>query len=150
MNNVVGKNIKHFRKKQGISQEGMAAKLYVTRQTVSNWETGKAFPRYRYAQTHSDDPGYRCEPHHLRCHREKTRANHQDGVRMAGTLHPGYLLLPVSLRNDHLRPSLRENDWGRRCRDLSVPPLPRTDPPCNDNGPLHLHRSGRDQATRRA
>lgn len=42
--NTVGKNIKDFRKKQGMSQEGMAAALYVTRQTVSNWETGKAFP----------------------------------------------------------------------------------------------------------
>ena len=42
--NTVGNNIKHFRKKQGLSQEDIATELHVTRQTVSNWETGKAFP----------------------------------------------------------------------------------------------------------
>jgi transcriptional regulator with XRE-family HTH domain len=42
--NTVGNNIKHFRKKQGLSQEDMATELHVTRQAVSNWETGKAFP----------------------------------------------------------------------------------------------------------
>ncbi len=42
--NTVGNNIKHFRRKQGLSQEDLATELHVTRQTVSNWETGKAFP----------------------------------------------------------------------------------------------------------
>ena len=42
--NTVGNNIRHFRKKQGLSQEDVAAEFHVTRQTVSNWETGKAFP----------------------------------------------------------------------------------------------------------
>lgn len=42
--NTVGKNIKSFRRKQGLSQEDVASELHVTRQTVSNWETGKAFP----------------------------------------------------------------------------------------------------------
>ncbi|MBN1855674.1 MAG: helix-turn-helix transcriptional regulator [Dehalococcoidia bacterium] len=42
--NTVGKNIQHFRKRHGLSQEDMATELHVTRQAVSNWETGKAFP----------------------------------------------------------------------------------------------------------
>jgi len=42
--NTVGTNIRHFRKRQGLSQEDMATELHVTRQAVSNWETGKAFP----------------------------------------------------------------------------------------------------------
>lgn len=33
-------NIKHFRKAKGISQEEMAVKLHVVRQTVSKWENG--------------------------------------------------------------------------------------------------------------
>ncbi len=42
--NTVGTNIRHFRRRQGLSQEELATGLHVTRQTVSNWETGKAFP----------------------------------------------------------------------------------------------------------
>lgn len=42
--NTVGTNIQHFRKRQSLSQEDLATELHVTRQTVSNWETGKAFP----------------------------------------------------------------------------------------------------------
>lgn len=36
--------IKINRKKLNLSQEDLAQKLYVTRQTVSNWETGKSYP----------------------------------------------------------------------------------------------------------
>ena len=36
----VGKNIRLQRTKQGISQETLAEQLYVSRQTVSNYETG--------------------------------------------------------------------------------------------------------------
>jgi transcriptional regulator with XRE-family HTH domain len=42
--NTVGRNIRHLRKKQGLSQEHLATELHVTRQTVSNWERGEAFP----------------------------------------------------------------------------------------------------------
>jgi len=42
--NTVGTNIQRFRRKQGFSQEAMATELQVTRQTISSWETGKAFP----------------------------------------------------------------------------------------------------------
>lgn len=38
------KNVKLYRRKCGISQEGLAAQLNVTRQTVSNWENDKSYP----------------------------------------------------------------------------------------------------------
>ena len=37
---MIGENIKRFRKAKGISQQEMAEKLHVVRQTVSKWETG--------------------------------------------------------------------------------------------------------------
>ena len=37
---MIDKNIKHFRKAKGMSQEEMAVKLNVVRQTVSKWENG--------------------------------------------------------------------------------------------------------------
>lgn len=41
---MIDKNIKHFRKAKGISQEEMAVKLNVVRQTVSKWENGLSVP----------------------------------------------------------------------------------------------------------
>lgn len=41
---TVGKNIRAFREKKGVSQEDMAQELNVTRQTVSSWETGRTEP----------------------------------------------------------------------------------------------------------
>ena len=43
MNNIAG-NIKGLRKEKGLSQEQMAERLHVTRQTVSAWERGVAQP----------------------------------------------------------------------------------------------------------
>lgn len=40
----IGTNIKAFRTQKGLSQEELAASLFVTRQTISNYETGKSFP----------------------------------------------------------------------------------------------------------
>ena len=37
---MIGENIRQARKKKGISQEEMAVKLNVVRQTVSKWESG--------------------------------------------------------------------------------------------------------------
>lgn len=37
---IIGKNIYELRKKRKLSQEEIAEKINVTRQTVSNWETG--------------------------------------------------------------------------------------------------------------
>ena len=40
----VSAQIKKYRSHMGISQEELAEKVYVSRQTVSNWETGKNYP----------------------------------------------------------------------------------------------------------
>ena len=40
----VGTQIKKYRSNMGISQEELAEKVYVSRQTVSNWETGVTMP----------------------------------------------------------------------------------------------------------
>ena len=43
MNNI-GKNIKRLRETANMTQEIMAEKLNVTRQAISNWETGRTQP----------------------------------------------------------------------------------------------------------
>lgn len=40
----VGAQIRKYRSGMGLSQEELAEKVYVSRQTVSNWETGKSYP----------------------------------------------------------------------------------------------------------
>lgn len=40
----LNKQIKKHRSAMELSQEQLAEKLYVTRQTISNWETGKNYP----------------------------------------------------------------------------------------------------------
>ena len=40
----VGKQIKKFRQDLKLSQEELASKIFVTRQTISNWENGKNYP----------------------------------------------------------------------------------------------------------
>lgn len=40
----LGSHIKEFRTERGMSQEDLAARIYVSRQTVSNWETDKTYP----------------------------------------------------------------------------------------------------------
>ena len=40
----IGKNIRDIRKAKGMTQDGLAASLFVTRQTVSNYENGKSRP----------------------------------------------------------------------------------------------------------
>lgn len=40
----ISKNIRKYRRQQGLSQEELAAKLNVTRQTVSTWERAKSYP----------------------------------------------------------------------------------------------------------
>lgn len=41
---AVSKHIKKQRLTQGLTQEALAERLFVTRQTISNWETGKSQP----------------------------------------------------------------------------------------------------------
>lgn len=40
----LGKQIKRYRTKAGLSQEDLADKVYVSRQTISNWENDKSYP----------------------------------------------------------------------------------------------------------
>ena len=40
----LGKNIYRLRKEKQLSQEKLAEKVNVTRQTISNWELGETFP----------------------------------------------------------------------------------------------------------
>lgn len=42
--NDIAKNIKKLRQRKDLTQEELGEKLYVTRQAVSNWETGKNQP----------------------------------------------------------------------------------------------------------
>ena len=56
----IGKNIKELRQLKKLTQEELAEKLFVTRQTVSNYETGKSRPDIemltRIAETLETDP----------------------------------------------------------------------------------------------
>ncbi len=40
----IGTRIKKYREKQNISQDELALKVFVSRQTISNWETNKSYP----------------------------------------------------------------------------------------------------------
>ena len=40
----LGNQIKKYRTDINLSQEDLAEKVYVSRQTISNWETGKSYP----------------------------------------------------------------------------------------------------------
>ena len=40
----VGVRIKKYRERQNISQDELALKVFVSRQTISNWETNKSYP----------------------------------------------------------------------------------------------------------
>jgi transcriptional regulator with XRE-family HTH domain len=58
--NVVSNSIKKLREEKGMTQDELAEKLYVTRQTVSNYENGKSRPDVemltRIAETLETDP----------------------------------------------------------------------------------------------
>lgn len=45
-----GENLMHSRKKSGLSQEEVAAKLGISRQTVSKWELGETLPDIQQAK----------------------------------------------------------------------------------------------------
>lgn len=40
----LGKRLKEYRNRLGITQDDLAEKLYVTRQTISSWENDKSYP----------------------------------------------------------------------------------------------------------
>ena len=41
---MLGENIKALRKARGLSQQELAGRLHVVRQTVSKWEQGRSVP----------------------------------------------------------------------------------------------------------
>ena len=51
----VGKFIKKLRKDNNLTQDDLAEKYYVTRQTISNWENGKSYPDLGTLVKISDD-----------------------------------------------------------------------------------------------
>ena len=46
----LGNSLFHARKKCGLSQEDVAEKLGVSRQTISKWETGETLPDIRQSK----------------------------------------------------------------------------------------------------
>ncbi|MCI6548589.1 MAG: helix-turn-helix domain-containing protein, partial [Coriobacteriaceae bacterium] len=40
----VGKNIRQYRSNLSLSQDDLAEKVFVSRQTISNWENDKSYP----------------------------------------------------------------------------------------------------------
>ena len=51
----LGKNIVKIRKDNKLTQDDLAEKYYVTRQTISNWENGKSYPDLETLVKISDD-----------------------------------------------------------------------------------------------
>jgi transcriptional regulator with XRE-family HTH domain len=43
----IGKQIKKYRNEIGISQDELAEKIFVSRQTISSWENSKSYPDLR-------------------------------------------------------------------------------------------------------
>lgn len=50
----VGIRIKKYRQKQNISQDELAEKIFVSRQTISNWENNKSYPDIKSLMLLSD------------------------------------------------------------------------------------------------
>ena len=50
----IGKKLKEVRQMSGLTQEDVAEKLIVSRQTISNWETEKFYPDILYVLQLSD------------------------------------------------------------------------------------------------
>ena len=51
----LGKNIAKIRKDNKLTQDDLAEKYFVTRQTISNWENGKSYPDLETLVKMSDD-----------------------------------------------------------------------------------------------
>lgn len=51
----IGKNIAKIRKENNLTQEDLAKKYFITRQTISNWENGKSYPDLETLIKMSDD-----------------------------------------------------------------------------------------------
>ena len=51
---MLAENLKALRKAKGLSQEELAARLHVVRQTVSKWEKGRSVPDQQVCGDHAD------------------------------------------------------------------------------------------------
>ena len=69
----LGNQIKAHRAALSLSQEELAEKVYVTRQTVSNWETSKSYPDIHSLLLLSRPLPTR---HTVRLHRQLLRVQH--------------------------------------------------------------------------
>ena len=58
---MLHENIRAIRKSMGLSQEDLAVKLHVVRQTISKWETGSVGARRRPADRPVASAGDACE-----------------------------------------------------------------------------------------
>lgn len=65
----IAKHIRSLRKRAGLTQEELAQRLYVTRQTVSLWELGKTRPDVETLQAIADCLGWICS----RCSTDRSR-----------------------------------------------------------------------------
>ena len=80
-------NIRKFRKKAGMSQNDLAEKLNVTRQTVSSWENGKTYPDLDMVVRLSDV--LETDPNHLLYPEQKKKGQVFSGIS------PGWVLLTM-------------------------------------------------------
>lgn len=101
----VGKNIRALRKQCGMTQELLAERLFVSRQTVSNYETGKSEPDIemliRIAQEFGTDAGALIYgPPDLKARRRERR---NAAILMAATLLAGVLLILLMREAEALR-----------------------------------------------
>ena len=48
MTNIFGENLKRIREEKGISQDELARRIHICRESVSKWETGKASPQLKW------------------------------------------------------------------------------------------------------
>jgi len=79
---VFAEKLKAERKKRGWSQEDLAAKLFVTRQSVSKWENGQSYPSIEVIIKISDLFGLTIDEL-LRSDEELTRKVIRDGKKLA-------------------------------------------------------------------
>lgn len=80
----ITKNIRIYRRKMGLSQNDLAERLNVTRQTVSSWENGKTYPDLDMVVQLSEVLG--TDPNHLLYPEAEKKQKSIDGVSLKWTL----------------------------------------------------------------
>lgn len=106
MKNIHG-NIQSLRKGAGLTQEELAEKMNVTRQAISNWETGRTCPDITSLQRLADIFGVEIEYVLYRESSKNTLVRDVSGYKKASALF-GALLLCLVISYSVLTPSLTE------------------------------------------